>query len=336
MSRPSRLQRLHLELTGHLRTKLVMMLLAGLCWFFVRTERETEVEFTFPLQVDLTELPGMVVLSSPPREVQVRMRGKGRSLLLFALFHKGRYVLRPDPDGGAHAVSAKHLDVEGAEDLAVQSTFPSLIQVQLDELDTKTLPVRFRGAVEAAAGYRLTAGPSVEPASVTAMGARSLLDTLEWVATEWADLSNRKRDVEEQLALRRPWPGLNLARPAVTVRAAIEREAERRFAGIPLEILGLPDSLRVAPGSFALTVTGGERMLETLTPGQIHAVLDLEELEPGATRAPCRVIVPPGFSWKDPLPERFTIAPRRLAPLDSLALDSLARTGLPAGWLRRP
>lgn len=335
MSRSRRLQRLWRELTSHLRTKGVMLLLAGLCWFFVRTDRELEVEFTFPLVVDLSALPGRVLLNNPPREVQVRLRGKGRNLLAFALFKKGRYVLQPDAEGGAHGVSAKNLDAEGAEDLAVQSIFPSVIQVQLDELDTKQLPVRFRGSVSPADDYLLTGGPTLAPETVVVAGAKSILDTLAWVATEWLDLGNRKRDIEETLALRRPWPTLVLGRPAVTLTARIEKRSERRYSGIPLEVLGLPDSLRVAPASFALTVTGGERMLETLTPEQIHAVLDLEQLEPGDARMPCRVIVPPGYSWKDPFPERFTIASRTLAPGDSLAADSLDGAAVRT-WLGLP
>lgn len=335
MSRTSRLQRLRRELTSHLRTKLVMLLLAGLCWFFVRTDRELEVEFVFPLVVDLSELPGSVLLNNPPKQVQVRMRGKGRNLLSFALFKKGRYVLRPDAEGGAHGVSAKNLEAEGAEDLAVQSIFPSVIQIQLDELDTKQLPVRFRGTVSPADDYLLTGGPTLLPDRVVVAGARSILDTLAWVATEWTDLGNRKRDVDERLELRKPWPTLSLGRPSVMLSARIERRGERRFSGIPLDVLGLPDSLVVKPGSFALTVIGGDRMLETLVPGQIQAILDLEQIDDSTRSLPCRVIVPTGFSWKDPSPARFTLSARGAWPADSLAADSLSGAAIPA-WLGLP
>jgi YbbR domain-containing protein len=328
----SRLRRLRTELTSHLRAKLVMLLLAGLGWFFVRTDREMEVEFTFPLEVDLTNLPGRVLLNNPPREVQVRLRGKGRNLLAFALFEQGRYLLRPEAEGGAHGVSAKHLDTGDAEDLAVQAIFPAVIQVQLDELDTRQLPVRFRGTVAAAEGFVLTGGPVLEPETVVVAGARSVLDTLAYVATEWADLSNRKRDLDERLALRRPWPTLSLGRPSVSLKASIEKRVERRLSGIPLEILGSLDSLEVEPLDFSLTLIGGERQLEAMDRGQIRAVLDLAELEPGEGSLPCRVIVPAGTSWRDPQPERFRVRPRQAWPGDSLEADTLAAAVVVRGF----
>ncbi len=322
------------HLTGHLRSKLVMLLLAGLCWFFVRTDRQMEVDFVFPLRVDLDALPGLVLLEKPPVEVHVRLRGRGRSLLAFALFGEGDYVLRPEAEGSeTHGVSTKNLRLTRSKELSVQSIFPAVIHFRLDFLGTRQLPVDFTGVLEPAEGYLLTGGPELLPAEVVVSGAQSVLDTLESVPTEPLDLRESKRDLDEEVELVLPWPTLLLARSTVRLSAQLERIGERRFTGIPLEVHNLSDTLLVTPDSFGLTVLGGERQLEALRPGDIRARLDLTRFPPGVPKLPCQVMIPPGFDWRDPEPALFDIRPARLL-LDSLVADSLLVDSLSVDSLR--
>lgn len=325
-------QRILSELTSHLRSKLVMLVLAGLCWLLVRSSQEVEVEFDLPLFVDLSQLPGQVLVNKPPEQVHVRLRGRGSELLSFALFKEGVYHLHPDVGSGTYAVSAKHLDLEGAENLSVQSIFPAVLQLKIDELATRRLPVRFRGEVESADGYKLTSGPRIEPTSVVVMGPRSVVDTLVHINTDWTELLNRKRDLDVELKLRRPWPTVDLAGNSASLRARIEKIVERRFHSLPVQLIGGGDTLQIEPDYLALTVIGGEQELSALSADSLRAWIDVADLPPGRRASPCRILVPDGYQWKDPSPSIF----RLLRPLmvydslfaDSLRLDSLAAEGV--------
>jgi hypothetical protein len=323
-------QRVLNEMTSHLRTKLVMLLLAALCWLLVRSSQEVEVEFDLPLWVDLSQVPGQILVNTPPREVHVRLRGKGSDLLGFALFREGVYHLRPDVGSGTYAVSAKHLDLEGAENLSVQSIFPAVLQLRLDEMATRRLPVRFRGEIEAADGFKLTSSPVLEPAEMVVMGPRSVLDTLSAISTDWTELVNRKREVDVELQLRRPWPTVEIAGGKTRIKARIEKLEERRFDDLPLEWPAAGDTLLLDPDTYSLTLIGGPSELDQMDPDSLRAQLAPRTVHPDSGWLDVLVHVPAGLAWKDLRPGRVELRPRILLP-DSLLLDSL-KEGEESSW----
>ena len=335
--------RLRKFVTTNLRTKIMALVLAGICWFFVRTDQVMEVDFTFPLVVDMDETPDMVLLEAPPKSVDVRLRGRGRSLLWFALTSSGEYILKPDPRNVSHSVSTKNLRLRRASDLAVQSIFPSFIQLEMDYISSISLPVLLDGLVEPAEDYLLTDGPVISPERVEVSGPAGILDTLKVVQTVRVERLRQRRDVSEAVSLRLPWPTLRLSPESISLKARIERISQRRFTQIPLEVLGLPDSMDIQPRSFSITVIGGERQLEMINSGDVHARVDYNKLLPGARRMPCQVLLPTGYSWRDPEPALFDLVSRSpadsliLAPADSTAVeDSTAERAADRRWWKRP
>jgi hypothetical protein len=322
LRKPSKLQWLFTEATGHIRSKVVMLLLAALCWFFVKTDGQMEVDFNFPLNIDMDSAPGMVLLNEPPSEVHVRLRGRGRSLLAFALFRKGSYELRPEQNSSAHGVSAKNLFLDGVQDLSVQSIYPAVIQLKLDRLDTRRIPIEYNGTVSLASGYLMTSRLDIKPVDVLVSGARSILDTLSVIQTEKVNFEREKRDLDKDVPLRLPWPTLNLARNSINLTCRIEKISERRFTGIPLEIRNMPDSLIVSPEYFALTVSGGKRQLDALQISDVKVRINLSRAITPPDKIPCQVIVPSGFNWSNPEPALFDVM-MRPEWADSLAFDSL-------------
>ena len=323
MSAPhKRLGRLAAGLTRHLQVKLVLLLLAALCWVLVHTHQEMDVEFNLPLDLMLDLPPGRTLVGEPPRHVQVLMRGRGRNLLVFALFGHG--VCRVDGGRGGESVplTSKQLELDGAVDLSVISIFPALLPLDVDRLQSRRLPVRLHGVLEAAEGLVL-GEPEFNPARVKVTGPRAVLDTLTFVETEELDLPHRKRDVLETVDLRLPWPSVALEPSSVTLLVRLDKRAERRFTGIPLQVRNLPAPLVVKPRSLSLTVVGGAEALATLEKSSIDAIFDYSRLGPDQNQAPCRIVLPPGLSWTAPDPALFRIIGRRAAPPRERPADSL-------------
>jgi hypothetical protein len=281
------------------------------CWFFVHTSQEMEIEYSFPLDIRMNLPQGRTLVENPPATVQVLLKGRGRNLLVFALFGQGRCVVEAPRGGENVPLTSKHLQLEGAVDLSVISVFPALLHLEVDRLETRRLPVRLAGTLETADGFVFTTDARLEPDRVKVTGPRSVLDTLGSIETEPVDLGDRKRDVEEELALVAPAPSVNVEPVVTRLTAKVERRAERRFTGIPVRVVNLPAPLSVRPRSLDITIVGGEAELAALEKGRIEAVLDGSRLRPGQTQLPCRIIVPVGFSWTDPQPPLFRILGRR-------------------------
>lgn len=307
----SRLNKLVAGLASHLQVKLVLLLLAAVCWFFVHTSQEMEIEFALPLELRLDLPAGRTLVENPPATVQVLLKGRGRNLLVFALFGEGRCVVEAGRGGDSVPLSSKHLELQGAVDLSVLSVFPALLRLEVDRLETRRIPVRLAGILEAAEGFVLTGDVQLTPDRVKVTGPRSVLDTLDFIETESVELAHRKRPLDEELSLVGPAPSVVVEPLLVQLRVGVERRAERRFAGIPLRVRDLPAPLSVRPRSLDLTIVGGEEQLAKLDKSQIDAVLDGGSLRPGQTQLPCRIIVPAGFSWTDPQPPLFRIVGRR-------------------------
>jgi len=314
-----RLRKILASLASHLQVKLVLLLLAAVSWFFVHTSQEMEVEFAFPLQVELDLPEHRTLVEPPPAEVRVLLKGRGRNLLVFALFGEGICRVEGGRGGGSVPLSSQQLELDGAVDLSVLSVFPALLNLDVDRLETRRLPVRMAGLLDAADGFVLTGEVRLEPDHVKVSGPRSVLDTLGQVWTEGVELGARRRGVDEELSLVVPATQVVVEPAQVRLVAEIQRRAERRFTAIPLRVRNLPAPLSVRPRSLDLTVVGGAEALEGLEKKDIQAVLDGNRLDPDAARAPCRIILPDGFSWTDPDPALFRIVgrrERRTAPAD--------------------
>jgi len=320
----SRLRGLVQGLTRHVQVKLVLLLLAAVCWFFVHTSQEMEIEFDIPLVLSLDLPKRSTLVTLPPDHVQVLLRGRGRNLLVFALFGEGSCRVDGGRGGESVPLTSKHLELQGAVDLSVAGIFPAVLPLEVDRLETRRLPVRLVGDVDAAEGWVVTE-TRFTPEQVKVTGPRSVLDTLETVPTEVLDLGGRRRDARETVALTPPWPTLELDPATVELELLVDRRAERRFTGVPLEVRNLPAPLTVRPRSLSLTVVGGEKALAALDKDRIQAVLDYRRLDPGQEEAPARITLPAGFSWTDADPPRVRIQGRRPRPAGAPAagFDSL-------------
>jgi hypothetical protein len=306
--RPRIAEFLRKRLGTHVRIKAGMFAVACLIWLFVRLDQTTSIVVPVPVRVDLSALPGKVLLTPPPDKLSVTLQGRGRSLLGFVLFHEGEYLLRPqDHQSQSHATEVTNLYLSGRPDLTVMTLSPALLNLELDEELIRTVPITVRAKVEAAEGYRLREPVEPRPRTVEVRGPRRLLDTLGTVYTDADDLSRLRKDLNVGVALSLPFHQARLQVSSVVLSARVERLAERRFDRVPLKVSHNRERLEVTPAELAVVVYGSEEELADLEPEQIKAVLDLDLREPDQSQMPCRVSLPKGFELKETLPPAFRI-----------------------------
>ena len=169
-----------------------------------------------------------------------RLRGRGRSLLWFALTSSGEYILKPDPRNVSHSVSTKNLRLRRASDLAVQSIFPSFIQLEMDYISFD-LAARSAGRP---GGTRRGLPADRWPGDFSRARGGQRDPQAFWTPSRWcrpcaSSACASGVDVSEAVSLRSA-----LAHPArlspesISLKARIERISQRRFTQIPLEVLG--------------------------------------------------------------------------------------------------
>lgn len=304
-------------------TWLLALVLASGLWFFVNAGARTS-ERTLRVRLDLIHIPaGMVITSTVPDYVEVRVSGSG--LMLSSIDAKN---LRTSldlagvrPGVATYTLNAK--DFALPRSVEVNRVTPSRVSLSVDRVVRRKLPIRIDDRGELEPGLKIVE-LQLLPDEVSVSGPRARVSGLTEVTTQALDRTTLQPGVNERtLDLLAPAALVQLRRPTVVAQVVVEREvAERVFEDVPLEMKSgegwtvVPDRITVvvrgpaveigafelAPGAAyvdAATLAGREavevRPLVTLPPGYEALRLDppIVTLEPTAERADTELVGPP-------------------------------------------
>jgi YbbR domain-containing protein len=173
--------------------KLLSLVFALILWFFVMGEQKLERSYAVPLE--LKNIPsGMMVANEVPSQVEVRIAGP-RTLLMNLRIEDIRIsVDLKDLQPGLTSFKRleERLDIPGP--LKVTRLSPSYVDVRLDHIDVRTVPVRPLVQGRPAEGFTVEK-VLVRPDKVTLEGAGSELAHIQFVETVVVDISDAREGV---------------------------------------------------------------------------------------------------------------------------------------------
>jgi YbbR domain-containing protein len=167
---------------------------ALLLWFYVMGERRLEVAYAVP--IELKNVPqGMVVTNDLPRNIDIRLSGP-RALLTDLNQKEVRIsidLVGLKPGVTTFSRLDDHLRLPGG----IQATriSPSFVDVKLERIIDKTVPLRARLAGQLPGGYHLVA-IHVLPEQVIVQGAEGEIAGVSEVLTERIELGEIKGSTE--------------------------------------------------------------------------------------------------------------------------------------------
>jgi len=168
-------------LTENWALKLLSLVFALILWFFVMGERKLERSYAVPLEMKNIQ-EGMMVANDVPSRVDVRINGP-RTLLMNLHSEDMRIVidLKELPIG---LTSFKRLEdrLNIPAPLKVTRMSPSYVDVKLDRLETRTVPIKPVLSGRPAPGLKVET-VTVVPEAVAVEGAAEELKTLQQVKT---------------------------------------------------------------------------------------------------------------------------------------------------------
>ena len=176
------------------KMKVLALGCALLLWFYVMGERRLEVAYAVP--IELKNVPqGMVVTNDLPRNIDIRLSGP-RALLTDLNEKEVRIsidLVGLKPGVTTFSRLDDHLRLPGG----IQTTriSPSFVDVKLERIIDKVVPLRPRLAGQLPGGYHLLA-VDVLPERVVVQGAEGELAGVSEVMTERIDLGEIKGDTE--------------------------------------------------------------------------------------------------------------------------------------------
>jgi len=208
----------------NLPLKLISLAFAVVLWFFVMGERRHEVSHIVP--VTYQGIPdGLIIANQVPGSVEVVVSGP-RALL--SHLSSGEMAIFVDLSGvEAGVTSFKRLEesLRLPGGLAVVRVSPAYVDVKLDRVRDKQVPVRVVLSGEPVPGFRVRR-VRVTPLRVTLSGAESELKAVSEVVTEGIELGG-VRESFTQTAL------LSHSRPFTSLK-------EQRTVEVEVEIVADP------------------------------------------------------------------------------------------------
>jgi len=255
------------RLFGNLGLKILALLLATACWFFIASGREAYRELAVPLEI--AGIPeGFAVDGSYPPKVSIRVSGKGRDLFRARANDFKVVVNLAGKDPGVYRVDVTPGDViyAGPGDVRVEDILSEkIIMLELERRITKGVPVKVEFSGSLAPGFYFGL-PEVRPPKATLYGSAGVLDKVNAV-TVAVDAADRDATFTAEAAIKAPAGITLVGSDEVAVTVPVGRGERRTFAGVPVAAKSSgPVKYQPAPAEVNVTFEGEAGRLAALAP----------------------------------------------------------------------
>lgn len=279
------------RLASHWPLKLLALALAFAIWVSVTGESRVVQDYKVPLELELAE--DLVMASSPPTTIEVRLRGV-ESLMrrLDPVRMVMRLDLRDASEGKQELVLARE-NLEGIpRGVEVDFIDPNRSQVVLARRSRRELTVEPTFLGQPAEGFAFY-NARVTPNKLRVEGPASQVDDLEVLRTHPIRLDERSEPFVARVGVVQEGELVRvLGRETLDVHVVVDAAAvERRIENIPVDVVGAATGTTVSPETLNLILSGPPRLVDLLTADQIHLIADVSRLAPDTTKAdvPVRV-----------------------------------------------
>jgi YbbR domain-containing protein len=301
---------------------ILALALSAALWLVVQGELNPERSDLFELQVEARNVPSGLVITNEAdwRVVQVRLSAPRDVFAQLRPNQLRAYVdlNRASPGETRVPVTVPVPDAQ----VRVGEPNPRAVVVRLEELTSKTVPVRARLEGSLPFGYR-PGRPAVSPETLTINGPASYVRRVDAAQVD-VRLDTATADVDSRLQpalvdgqgerLAATAPGLQVQPPTVRVQLPITQQVGYKEVGVHPVLRGaVPAGYwveRVAVEPAVVTVIGEPQLLGDVAMVDTEPV-DLSAATAGFTRQ-ATVQVPPGLSLARPEPVAVSV---QIAPL---------------------
>ena len=263
--------RLRALITDNLNIKVLSLLLALLIHLVVQRDSVREASIDVPLGI--ANVPTeMVFVGDLPEQVQLRVRGRWRGIreLLTDRARKLICDIGTYRDG-ERFVFDQHWITEqlGAEGIEVLSVRPAAIDVRLEALATRKVPVQVSSTGDPAPGFGVgPRGLTFKPRHVEIPGPASVVRKITRVRAAPVDISGADSDLRVRTRLLGiAGRHVKLSTDEVEVQVKLEEhQLVRTLPPRPIVVRGCPEGMRciLKPAQAAVQVSGLTRAVRSL------------------------------------------------------------------------
>lgn len=302
----------------NLKIKLVVLCIAILVWFFVKTEDNYRYSFKIPLRITNLGLD-RIINNDVPKKIKIIAWGKGRDLLSLMLRNDIFYNLD---------VSKLHNSVEiplekdqikllHKSDIEVLNiVHPETVTVKIVDLITKKMRLVPQVEIEPFPGYTVVDEIRLNPDSVEVIGPKTEVKNISAIYTEQKLFEDIKRDLDKRIRLVKPnEKNIRLLTDEVNCFVDIQKLMEKPVFEIPVSVINRPSNLKVTviPSTLSLVLEGGTDLLLNVTKNDVNAYIDYDKVPLSKSKNHLAYIeTPKGIRYRDVKPKRFKVVVEKI------------------------
>ena len=294
-------------------------------WFFVISKDEYEMLFDFPIEARNLNVQKAHKKELPPF-VTVKLKGTGRDLFKAYIVKKYagfKLVLDLESISQEYEFVLNKYFEKYPEKIIIPSkynlkfleiVYPNKIKISLDDYDFKYVPVLSNIIVKPAPGHTQVSGIKILPDSIQIAGPKKDILLINHVETTPETLINVKKQISLDVSLVTLGRLIKLSDEKVNMNYNIQEISERIISDIPVEVIKIPENIRVfpSPQTVSLTIVGGYQRISKVTSKEIRVVIDFGDwnhlkqfYEP--------LVMPPIdiLAWRDLSPKNLEIGVAR-------------------------
>ncbi len=229
-----------------------------------------------PVQLNPTEL----ITDSQPQFMDVTVETDGYDMLKYAFQHLTYKidVTTLDKSNSTYTWTADLKDFKGSdffdESFEIIALSPKVVRFNYDTQSQKRVPVTVVARTQFSVGYDMLNPLTSRPDSITIVGAKTSLDTIDRISTLNIEMTAIKSDINQSVELRIP-PNLKPSSNVVQVFGTVEKFTEGKL-NVPVSVVNLPEGFTVSifPKEIPVVYYTNLRTYDSITATDFKVVCD--------------------------------------------------------------
>jgi len=265
----------------NLHIVILSVLFSIIIWVSITLSNDYYTNLRLPIKI--TNLPaGYAVGSELPEDISLKLKAKGWKLLGLHLSGDLVYSISGIKDIGKvnfRLINSLTDNAWIASDIQVIDVYPGNLNVYIDKVTTKKVPVKPDISLKFKEGFGLASDMLLLPDSITITGAKRILDGIDSVST--GTFTTGKLDHQKSYSLDiLKQPGVEYSPDQVQFVVDVQKIVEKEISDISVEIVNVPydRSVLLMPDRVTLGLRGGINVLGKVKPENIYATVKYSEV----------------------------------------------------------
>lgn len=266
------------------------LFLATALWFLNALSKDYTTVVTYPVRF-VNPPQNMFLTSNPPAKFQLKVDAHGFSLLRHKLSLSSSPIIldlttiQQEEDGFKNIVTVQtqnlisRISNQVSSEITITDITPQVLTLIFDSLETKMVPVEVNIKTDFKSQFYQKGAIAASPESIQISGPTSVLDTIQYLKTEFTEIKGIDSDIEKKLKVNHP-ENTDISHEKITMQLPVERFTEKEI-NLPVQVKNKPEGMNIKlfPSEVKVSFLVGMSDYENITAADFRAFVDYNEAD---------------------------------------------------------